>query len=85
MVDGGAVQQDEALGEGALRGATQDGTDEKLTNNALGALVMPFSAPRIAISSLPACTTLSFFWVLFWICIHFDGTKKDRVVSRFDK
>ncbi|KAK3934817.1 hypothetical protein QBC46DRAFT_358716 [Diplogelasinospora grovesii] len=27
----------------------------------------------------------SFFWVLFWICIHFDGLKKDRVVSRFDK
>ncbi|KAK4245137.1 hypothetical protein C7999DRAFT_43326 [Corynascus novoguineensis] len=27
----------------------------------------------------------SFFWVLFWICIHFDGPKKDRVVSRFDK
>ncbi|KAH8743581.1 hypothetical protein F5883DRAFT_40734 [Diaporthe sp. PMI_573] len=27
----------------------------------------------------------SFFWVLFWICIHFDGPTKDRVVSRFDK
>ncbi|KAH6838333.1 hypothetical protein B0I37DRAFT_449739 [Chaetomium sp. MPI-CAGE-AT-0009] len=27
----------------------------------------------------------SFFWVLFWICVHFDGPKKDRVVSRFDK
>ena len=27
----------------------------------------------------------SFFWVLFWICIHFDGPKKDRVVPRFDK
>lgn len=27
----------------------------------------------------------SFFWVLLWICIHFDGPKKDRVVPRFDK
>ncbi|KAL2168265.1 hypothetical protein VTG60DRAFT_233 [Thermothelomyces hinnuleus] len=27
----------------------------------------------------------SFFWVLFWIYIHFDGPKKDRVVPRFDK
>ncbi|KAL2175530.1 uncharacterized protein P884DRAFT_286564 [Thermothelomyces heterothallicus CBS 202.75] len=27
----------------------------------------------------------SFFWVLFWICIHFDGPKKVRVVRRFDK
>ncbi|KAJ4291402.1 hypothetical protein N0V88_005995 [Collariella sp. IMI 366227] len=27
----------------------------------------------------------SFVWVLFWICIHFDGPIKDRVVSRFDK
>ncbi|KAH6631374.1 hypothetical protein F5144DRAFT_570817 [Chaetomium tenue] len=27
----------------------------------------------------------SFFWVLFWICVHFDRPKKDRVVPRFDK
>ncbi|KAK4197016.1 hypothetical protein QBC40DRAFT_342334 [Triangularia verruculosa] len=27
----------------------------------------------------------SFFWVLFWICIHFHGPKTDRVVPRFDK
>jgi hypothetical protein len=27
----------------------------------------------------------SFFWVLFWICIHCDGPKKDRVVARFDQ
>jgi hypothetical protein len=27
----------------------------------------------------------SFFWVLFWICIHFDGPTKNRVVPRFDK
>ncbi|EXK77771.1 hypothetical protein FOQG_17540 [Fusarium oxysporum f. sp. raphani 54005] len=27
----------------------------------------------------------SFFWVLFWICIHYDGPDKDRAVPRFDK
>jgi hypothetical protein len=27
----------------------------------------------------------SFFWVLFWICIHFDGLTKERVVPRFEK
>ncbi|KKZ65096.1 hypothetical protein EMCG_01336 [[Emmonsia] crescens] len=27
----------------------------------------------------------SFFWVLFWICIHYDGPGKGRVVERFDK
>ncbi|OCL07127.1 hypothetical protein AOQ84DRAFT_398643 [Glonium stellatum] len=27
----------------------------------------------------------SFFWVLFWICIHHDGPGKERVVSEFDK
>jgi hypothetical protein len=26
----------------------------------------------------------SFFWVLFWICIHYDG-RRERVVPRFDK
>jgi Fungal protein kinase len=27
----------------------------------------------------------SFFWVLFWICIHYEGPSKERVVPRFDK
>lgn len=27
----------------------------------------------------------SFFWVLFWICIHYDGPNQERVVPRFDK
>ncbi|RSL57392.1 hypothetical protein CEP54_008310 [Fusarium duplospermum] len=27
----------------------------------------------------------SFFWVLFWICIHCDGPHKSRVVPQFDK
>tara|TARA_R110002003_G_scaffold1288_1_gene22859 strand:+ start:906 stop:1259 length:354 start_codon:yes stop_codon:yes gene_type:complete len=27
----------------------------------------------------------SFFWVLFWICIHYDGPQKTRIVPRFDK
>ncbi|KAF4993142.1 hypothetical protein FDECE_13498 [Fusarium decemcellulare] len=27
----------------------------------------------------------SFFWVLFWICIHYDGPDKSRTVPRFDK
>ncbi|UPX14635.1 uncharacterized protein EKO05_0005112 [Ascochyta rabiei] len=26
----------------------------------------------------------SFFWVLFWICIHYDG-QQERIVPRFDK
>lgn len=26
----------------------------------------------------------SFFWVLFWICVHYDG-QQERVVPRFDK
>ncbi|RSL54458.1 hypothetical protein CEP51_014708 [Fusarium floridanum] len=27
----------------------------------------------------------SFFWVLFWICIHYDGPDKSRAVPRFEK
>ncbi|KAL7917588.1 serine/threonine-protein kinase Sgk2 [Trichoderma austrokoningii] len=27
----------------------------------------------------------SFFWVLFWICIHHDGPQKSRVVDEFDE
>jgi Fungal protein kinase len=28
----------------------------------------------------------SFFWVLFWICVHYDGTNKEsRVVPEFEK
>ncbi|KAI1471016.1 serine/threonine-protein kinase Sgk2 [Daldinia caldariorum] len=27
----------------------------------------------------------SFFWVLFWICIHYEGPGKGRPVSEFDK
>ncbi|EXA28664.1 hypothetical protein FOVG_19742 [Fusarium oxysporum f. sp. pisi HDV247] len=27
----------------------------------------------------------SFFWVLFWICIHYDGANRGRVVPQFDK
>jgi hypothetical protein len=27
----------------------------------------------------------SFFWVLFWICIHYDGPSQHRIVPRFDK
>jgi len=27
----------------------------------------------------------SFFWVLFWICIHCDGPGKGKVVAQFDK
>ncbi|CAI6048307.1 unnamed protein product [Clonostachys chloroleuca] len=27
----------------------------------------------------------SFFWVLFWICIHYDGPSKGRVVRHYDK
>ena len=25
-----------------------------------------------------------FFWVLFWICIHYNGPDKDRVVLQFE-
>ncbi|KAK2730726.1 hypothetical protein FQN57_004184, partial [Myotisia sp. PD_48] len=27
----------------------------------------------------------SFFWVLFWICIHYEGPGKDKVVPEFEK
>lgn len=27
----------------------------------------------------------SFFWVLFWICIHYNGPCENRVVPEFDK
>ncbi|KAK0633578.1 hypothetical protein B0T14DRAFT_398253, partial [Immersiella caudata] len=27
----------------------------------------------------------SFFWVLFWICIHYTGTDESRVVTRLDQ
>ncbi|KID86141.1 Protein kinase-like domain protein, partial [Metarhizium majus ARSEF 297] len=27
----------------------------------------------------------SFFWVLFWVCIHYDGPHKEKRVARFDK
>lgn len=27
----------------------------------------------------------SFFWVIFWICIHYDGPNVSRVVRRFEK
>ncbi|KAH7635875.1 hypothetical protein B0T09DRAFT_317597 [Sordaria sp. MPI-SDFR-AT-0083] len=27
----------------------------------------------------------SFFWVLFWICVHYDGPNKSKVVRKFDK
>lgn len=27
----------------------------------------------------------SFFWVLYWICIHFNGPNHSRVVDRFDQ
>ncbi len=26
----------------------------------------------------------SFFWVLFWVCIHYDGPDKNRVVPNFE-
>ncbi|KAG8407789.1 hypothetical protein J3459_022550 [Metarhizium acridum] len=26
----------------------------------------------------------SFFWVLFWICVHYNGPQKERVVEEFD-
>jgi hypothetical protein len=27
----------------------------------------------------------SFFWVLFWICIHCDGPGEGKIVAKFDK
>lgn len=27
----------------------------------------------------------SFFWVLFWICVHYDGPNKARVIPEFDQ
>ncbi|KAL8410404.1 hypothetical protein RB596_000189 [Gaeumannomyces avenae] len=27
----------------------------------------------------------SFFWVLFWICVHYDGPDKSRVLPEFDQ
>lgn len=27
----------------------------------------------------------SIFWVLFWICIYYDGPSRKRVVPQFDK
>lgn len=27
----------------------------------------------------------SFFWVLFWICVHYNGPNKSRVVDEFDQ
>ena len=27
----------------------------------------------------------SFFWVLFWICVHYEGPGQERVVPRFNK
>lgn len=27
----------------------------------------------------------SFFWVILWICIHYDGPNGSRVVPRFEK
>ncbi|PGH34678.1 hypothetical protein GX50_02466 [[Emmonsia] crescens] len=27
----------------------------------------------------------SFFWVLFWICIHYDGPGKGRTIQHFEK
>lgn len=27
----------------------------------------------------------SFFWVLFWICVHYDGPNKPRVIPEFDQ
>ncbi|OTA98042.1 hypothetical protein M426DRAFT_326299 [Hypoxylon sp. CI-4A] len=27
----------------------------------------------------------SFFWVIFWICVHYEGPGQGRVVPRFDK
>ena len=27
----------------------------------------------------------SFFWVLFWICVHYSGPDESRVIPRFEK
>ncbi|KAK3952628.1 hypothetical protein QBC32DRAFT_138831 [Pseudoneurospora amorphoporcata] len=27
----------------------------------------------------------SFFWVLFWICVHYDRPNESRVVNEFNK
>lgn len=27
----------------------------------------------------------SFFWVIFWICIHYNGPNESRIVPRFEK
>lgn len=27
----------------------------------------------------------SFFWVLFWICVHYNGLGKSKVVAKFDE
>ena len=27
----------------------------------------------------------SFFWVLFWVCIHYEGPARERIVPSFDK
>jgi serine/threonine protein kinase len=27
----------------------------------------------------------SFFWVLFWICVHYDGPDESRVIPEFDQ
>lgn len=27
----------------------------------------------------------AFFWVIFWICIHYEGPGVERVVDRFDR
>ncbi|EGO61465.1 hypothetical protein NEUTE1DRAFT_128057 [Neurospora tetrasperma FGSC 2508] len=27
----------------------------------------------------------SFFWVLFWICVHYDGPNESRVIEEFDQ
>lgn len=27
----------------------------------------------------------SFFWIIFWICIHYNGPDESRIVPRFEK
>ena len=27
----------------------------------------------------------SFFWVLFWICVHYNGPDESRVIPRFER
>ncbi|KAK6950138.1 hypothetical protein Daesc_008464 [Daldinia eschscholtzii] len=27
----------------------------------------------------------SFFWVLFWICVHYDGPERSRVIPEFEQ